>query len=397
MAVSLDLTENGIHLKSFQELRSELKQDWIKALGGDDSDIEIDLSPTSPDGLHIDLECKTLASISQSIQAVVANLNRDTAAGFWLDILASYQQLTRKKATQSTISLKFTADMETTIPAGTQLSFPGVPAYYETNKAITADATGKEVTCTCVNVGAIEAPAGDNWKFVSSSIQGVSVLAEKPGSVGLEDETDAELRKRMNHYSGAGLATYKTMLSYMESMEGVETVNLHINDEDTPDLEGVPPHSFRFTITGTVSDSAIAEAIWHCKPTGIKPFGEKSGEISDSAGYKHTMYWTKPEASPLWIQITLTQYQEEKLPEDYQSRIKAALLKWAEQELIPGKDVIPQRFYGPVYSVDGISNVLVECTLSDTEPTSYNSEVIPIDSSHYASLSENHITIILSE
>src|SRR5574344_1705671 len=89
------LSENGISIQSFQELREDLRSDWINAFGSS----SLDLSPTTPDGHHLDLECKTITSISQIIEAVVNNLDRSTASGFWLDILAKFQNLTRKSAT----------------------------------------------------------------------------------------------------------------------------------------------------------------------------------------------------------------------------------------------------------------------------------------------------------
>lgn len=84
------ITSNGIRFKSFQEIREELKEDW-KAVFGD----KIDLTPTSPDGHQVDLEAKTISSISELVQAIVANLDRRSATGYFLDILAAFLGITR--------------------------------------------------------------------------------------------------------------------------------------------------------------------------------------------------------------------------------------------------------------------------------------------------------------
>ena len=384
------LSENGISIQSFQELREDLRSDWINAFGSS----SLDLSPTTPDGHHLDLECKTITSIAQIIEAAVNNLDRNSASGFWLDILAKFQNLTRKSATHSTITVIFTGTAGTVIGAGTEISYSGISAYYATDAAATIGTDGTvSVPCTCVSAGAVEAPEG-TWSLVSSSLSGVTVTAESAGSVGSDEETDAELRARMDDYSGQGLATYDTMLAYMESIEGVSSVTLLVNDEDTADSHGIPAHSFCFNISGTATDAVIAAAIWHCKPTGIKPYGTESCDIKDAAGYTQTMHWVKPEAVKLWLDVTITEYDEETLPDDYADAIKAALVSYANSEFVAGKDVIPKRFFGSVYSVDGVLDVDVKCGTGDTEP-SYSASVIAMSSAQYAVLTAERITVTL--
>src|SRR5574344_2579908 len=147
------LSENGISIQSFQELRADLRTDWLNAFGSS----SLDLSPTTPDGHHLDLECKTITSISQIIEAVVNNLDRSTASGFWLDILAKFQNLTRKSATYSTVTVIFTGTAGTVIDAGTEISYSGIGAYYATDADATIGTDGTvSVPCTCEAAGAVE-------------------------------------------------------------------------------------------------------------------------------------------------------------------------------------------------------------------------------------------------
>ena len=62
---SLVITDAGISIKSFRELRAELQEEWAKAFGD-----AIDLSPTSVDGHHLDLECKRLVGSDMGIEAL---------------------------------------------------------------------------------------------------------------------------------------------------------------------------------------------------------------------------------------------------------------------------------------------------------------------------------------
>jgi uncharacterized phage protein gp47/JayE len=387
---SLVLTENGITLQSFQELRADLQQSWIDTFGN-----AIDLSPSSPDGLHIDLECKTITSISQAIQAIASNLDRNTATGFWLEILASYMNITRKGASYSTINPTFSGTSGTVIPLGTTISCAGVTSNYETTEEATVGIDGTVlIPCQALTIGSISAPSG-TWTMVSSTPSGITVLALTSGSVGLDIETDSELRLRMNNYSGSGLATYNTMLSYMENMEGVSSVTLDLNDEDVTDDAGLPAHRFQFFITGTATNTEIANGIWHCKPAGIKPFGSESGIATDAAGKPHIMYWDIPTTSPLWVKITLSQYSEESLPEDWEGQIRANIVSWAETEFTSGKDVIPKRFYGTIYSTAGILDVTVEVAIGINEPTSWSSGNISISAGVYAELVSSRVLITM--
>lgn len=223
---ALTITSKGITLKSFQELREELKQDWLHIFGD-----AIDLSPTSPDGLHIDLECKTIVSIAQLLQAVVSNLDRNTAEGVWLDILASFLGLTRLQALTSTAQVIFSGPSGTSIPAGTEVTYTDCPYNWTTTVENTIADTGSvTIPCVCGGSGAVEVFVG-SWVLVSTTgLNGVTCRVEDPSGIGHDTETDAELRNRMGDVQGYGLATYNTMLTSMRGVSGVRNVSLIVND-----------------------------------------------------------------------------------------------------------------------------------------------------------------------
>ena len=51
MSQFFEYTDSGIRFKGFQDLRKSLVESWEATFGED-----IDTSPTSPDGHHIDLD-----------------------------------------------------------------------------------------------------------------------------------------------------------------------------------------------------------------------------------------------------------------------------------------------------------------------------------------------------
>lgn len=92
MAQFFEYTDSGIRFKGFQDLRKTLVEAWEATFGS-----EIDTSPTSPDGHHIDLETKTINSVLEAVQVVTTMLNRSQATGVFLDYLASLVGIERNE------------------------------------------------------------------------------------------------------------------------------------------------------------------------------------------------------------------------------------------------------------------------------------------------------------
>lgn len=85
-------TDNGIVFIGFQDVRESLKADWRRIFGND-----IDLSPTSPDGHHVDLEANTINSLNEGLRVVTSCFNRRQAKGQFLDFLAAFIPLSRNE------------------------------------------------------------------------------------------------------------------------------------------------------------------------------------------------------------------------------------------------------------------------------------------------------------
>ena len=90
MAQFFEFTPSGIKFTGFQNVRQSLKDAWETTFG-----VQLDDSPTSPDGHHIDLETKTVNSVLEAVQVVTTMMNRKQAVGQFLDILAVFVGLER--------------------------------------------------------------------------------------------------------------------------------------------------------------------------------------------------------------------------------------------------------------------------------------------------------------
>ena len=363
------ITDKGISIKSFNEIAQELREDWITAFGGE----TIDLSSSSPDGLEIDLKAKEIRSISELVQAVASKLTLEGSSGVWVDIFMSYRGITRLGAAYSYVYLLFTGSNGTVIPEGTLVNNL-FNDQFSTDSEITIGIEGTAyVRATSLNIGPVDVSKG-TWSL-NQSIAGVSsVVVEDDGVIGRFEETDAEIKARAKNTVHDGLATLPTIKSYIENnVTGITSVSVFEN-ETSSTVNGRPPHSIEVMVLGG-SDEEIARAIYKSKPAGIKAYGthiEGDGYlVLDSNGGPHYVNWSTLNTAYLWINVAITHYEEEILPDNYSELIKQAIVEWAEKEYTFGKDVIPLRICVPVYSVDGIEDVTI------TVAVTYNSEATP--------------------
>lgn len=293
MSQFFEFTSSGIKFSGFQDVLQSLKDAWETTFG-----VQLDDSPTSPDGHHIALEAKTIYSVMEAMQVITTMLNRNQAVGQFLDILAAFVGISRN-----------------------------------------------------------------------------------------EDETDDELRSRIDSASTSGLATYDGMLTYLRDQIHA-SVNLLRNDEPTASEDGIPGHSVRAVIPQAVydalvekedegeiasADDYIAQKVWDCKPAGIRTDGNNQGTATDAAGLTHSVKFSLPQDVGIEVKVELTLYTEESFPTGGEEAVRQSIAGWAtgtdgwaKAEFVPGKDVIPEHFYLPILKVSGIESAVISLRKAGT-------------------------------
>ena len=93
------------------------------------------------------------------------------------------------------------------------------------------------------------------------------------------------------------------------------------------------------------------------------------------------------------MKVIIEEYTEETLPGDLVNTIKQVVA--ASGNTLPmGKDVIAQRFLGPIYSaVDGIG--YINLTISTQAETGYTGETIAISRRQIAPFAEDNISVAI--
>lgn len=210
----------------------------------------------------------------------------------------------------------------------------------------------------------------------------------------MEGEDDASLRARLVVADTSGRATFDGMLTYLRDTLG-PLVSLEENCEPDTDSAGLPGHSIAVYIPESYSeieDDSIAQAIWNCKPAGIKSYGTSTGVAVDVAGMQHDVSFFRVDiVTTFYMKVTITEYTEEKLPDDYSDQLVAQIANWAVTEYTRGKDIIPQRAIQAIYKVPGIDTVQVQVSLDGSEWTTSR---ISVSQAAYASLPAENLTIV---
>ena len=233
--------------------------------------------------------------------------------------------------------------------------------------------------------------------YVESNISGLEGVYNRYDLVrGRPVESDAALRERFyNSAIRSGTATQDTILAAVRSVLGVSSAAIEENDGETTDGAGLPPKSFRVTVAGG-DENAIAQAIWDTKPVAIRDFGSQSGTALDIDGNDHIMYFERPTALYVFVNLEYSIHDEEQQGTEIETGIEIAISKYGAT-LGTGDDIIPNRILGYVYDeVDGIIVESVECATntSQVDPvTGYTSDRISISSSEYTIWDSSQYTI----
>ena len=204
------------------------------------------------------------------------------------------------------------------------------------------------------------------------------------GHTGRNLETDDELRLRYERgVFQLGAATLESIRANIEqNVAGLTTVQVYENEDDVIDADGRPPHSIEVIVAGG-DPQDIANQIYLVKAAGIDTFGDILVMVTGSSGYQHQIFFNRPTPAYIWVDVTVTLYNEEQFPDGGIPQIQAIVTATGNSFGI-GKDVIAQRFFGPIYSgVPGIGNIVITMAKADDVnavplTSDYSSDTIPI-------------------
>jgi uncharacterized phage protein gp47/JayE len=254
---------------------------------------------------------------------------------------------------------------------------------------------------TAEDYGPADVSANMVNQIVTTMIGWNSVNNYIPGHVGRNLETDDELRLRYD--SGVyqlGAATLESIRANLQqNVPGILTVQVYENMEDVIDAEGRPPHSIEVIAYGG-DPQDIAEQIYLVKAAGIDTFGDVQVMVTGSSGYQHEINFNRPTPVYIWTDVTVTLYNEEQFPDGGVPQIQLIVTNTGNNFGI-GKDVIVQRFFGPIYAnVAGIGQLDIKVARVDDvngipAPGDYSSANIPIGARELSSFDVTKVMVTI--
>ena len=237
------------------------------------------------------------------------------------------------------------------------------------NSSVTFVSVSSLVEASATTTGSIQFFADTLTTIVQPVIGITSVTNTSDWSVGREEETDAELRQRMEDYEqSTGTATKPAIETTVSNIEGVSFAYVVENTGWTVDADGRPPKSYELYVSGGL-DSQIATAAWETKPAGIELWGNVSVQVIDRNGDPQLVKFSRFDNKYAWVRVTYSINSEEEFLPDGEANIKAAVVETGSK-FYRGEDLEPTKFYGNIYSkVSGvyISKIEVAITNNPTD------------------------------
>lgn len=251
---------------------------------------------------------------------------------------------------------------------------------------------GSPIRFNAENTGPLDPPLNTITQINTNYDGWTACNNESAAYVGRNAETVAEVRQR---YASA---VYRNSISMKESIQAgllelpdVTAVTVYENRSDET-VDGLKPHSFEAIVHGG-DDREIAQTILEKAPIGIDTNGSVMVEVSDSEGTTEKIYFSRPQEVPIYVKVIIEEYTEETLPGDLVNTIKQVVADNGNA-LPMGKDVIAQRFLGPIYSaVDGIS--YINLTISTNASSGFTGETIAIARGQIATFAEDNISVAI--
>jgi uncharacterized phage protein gp47/JayE len=364
--MTLEFTATGLTIQTYDEIFEELAAAYRTIYGAD-----INLDPDSPDGQRVGIEAKARLDIQSFALALYNQFDPDFAIGGMLNKIIKLAGPSRRPATRSQVDVTITTDRVLTLPVGYAVE-DDLRQLWVTTEELIMTAGANAVTLVAENFGAVEADAATVTTPSTIVIGVISVTNAAAATVGVDEETDAELRtRRALSLQAPATSTTGGLFSALGSVAGVTDLVIYENDQDTTDvLRNIAPHTLWIVIEGgTVAD--IVETIAKNKTGGTGLKGTVSGDYVETL-YKpdgtvyyitHTMEFDRPVDVPLYVSLTVEGEVGSTLD---LPAIKAAI---AAHDFEIGTGVSAGQLYADAYSIPSSTYTVTLLEISDDDVT----------------------------
>ncbi|MDS7768368.1 baseplate J/gp47 family protein [Klebsiella michiganensis] len=338
LGLSATVTAEGISAPDYQTVLDTITGYFQQIYGSDSY-----LDPDSKDGQMVALVALAIHDANNTAITVYRSFSPSTALNDALTSNVKINGISRRAATNSTVDELLVGEPGTIITNGSVKDTNGIIWNFPAQVVIGIDGTAI-ATATCATPGAVAALAGSVNKINTPTRGWVSATNPLAATVGVAGETNAELRVRQSQSVALPSVTpFEAVDGAIANIDGVTRHKLYENDQDTPDANGLPPHSIAAIVEGGDA-TVIANTLRGVKGQGSTPFGSTVIIVPDKYGSPHPVGFSRPVDVPVFVKITispLTGYTSQVGDE-----IKAAVAAYINSLAI-GASVLLSRIYSP--------------------------------------------------
>ena len=297
------ITSTGVDLPTLAENTADVSDLYSEYTG------EYDLAASSAGGELISIQSEMVTLFKQDIADAVASNQVENATETNLEYLAAVKNQTRLTNQQSTAYLKFTnsSDDDILVEAGTSFTSSENDEAWTLNYDVTVPANDSAYGSVTSENYSISASA--ETIDIDTQVAGLTVTNNGSATVGDEEESDADLRERLQTIGTPYTYNLKVGL-YLALIELDNVASVNIEDNNTSaEVNNVPAKSFEVTVSGG-NRAEIAKVIHTYTGCGSASYGDLSQLVKADDGNTYLVYFSEPTETIVTIAVTLTTTDE---------------------------------------------------------------------------------------
>jgi hypothetical protein len=339
------LTDTGFERRSEEEILQEMRQDAWDGISD-----ALDLTSSSPMGQIFGTFSERFALTEELAEAVYNARKPDAASGSALTAIALITGTKRRTASKTTVACVVNVDSGfDQLPGALIAHVAGDPTKRFVNttevKNIGGTADNFDVVFEAETAGAVEVLAGTLTVIAEARTGWNSITNAVDGTTGNPNDSDATLRlRREEELQAQGSTTADAIRGDIlrNLAKNITHCKVLVNEGNTVDANGLPPHSFECVVRALATDAAarqaLAKQILASKCAGDQAFGSQSEVVLDEQGKPHTIGFTFVEVVPVYLEID-ADVDEDAYPVDGDTQVKERLIA-VETDYSPGDKVV---------------------------------------------------------
>jgi uncharacterized phage protein gp47/JayE len=354
----------------------------------------INIDQNTPDGQIISIYSKLNADLQAALLQIYNGFDPDSAIGMELNKIIKLSAITRRPATKSTVSVDITTSSPVTLTADYALvDTLGQNWIIQKETALAVGTTS--VIFEAVEWGSVSAEANTIIEQGTIFTEVSTVTNPLASSVGIDEETDIELRQRRNKsLEKPSYSTIGGLLASLLEVDNVIDCKIYENDTGAYNVTlDLAPHSIWCIVDGGLN-SDIAEAIAKEKTAGtpLKGAMEENYQevVTKSDGntfiYTHTAKFDRPVETEIYL--TLDVY-----PKNAGDIIDTDLIKQKLSEKLfrIAEDLTITELYS--YAYQAANNFIVTNLQASKDNITYKSDKLETNNNEKFKIITSKITI----